>query len=155
MCYCLGRAHFGEATYVWVSNLLTLWLPKTREEGGEWNRNKRDFWVSFVSSFLICLFFLADCFPPWIQVCLYNDPPFTPSTSNLPYQGIRGSMSEISVRTLTLLQSELNIVDDQRILCLLFPIDLPTFLILRFVVMKLKRVNFGSWVFVPKILLQF
>ena len=57
LCYYLNRAHFGEGTYEWVPNLLTLWLSKTL--GGEWKRNKTDFWVSFVSNFvfLVCLFF--------------------------------------------------------------------------------------------------
>ena len=41
----------------------------------------------------------------------------------------------------------MNNVDDQRIIYLLFPIDLPTFLVLGFGVMKVKRVNFRSWVF--------
>ena len=48
---------------------------------------------------------------------------------------------------LTLRQSKLNKVDDQRIIFLLFQINLPTFLILGFGVMKVKRVNFRSWVF--------
>ena len=41
----------------------------------------------------------------------------------------------------------MNNVDDQAIICLLFPIDFPTFLVLGFVVMKVKRGNFRSWVF--------
>ena len=114
--------------------------------------------MSFLSTFLICLFFSRFVFHLGCKfflyfsllVCLYNDPPFTPSTPNLPYQGSRGFMSEIrnvKFRTLTLRQSKLDNVDDQGIISLLFPIDLPTFLILGFVVMKVKRVNFRSWVF--------
>ena len=107
-----------------------------------------------MSSFLIYLF-LTD------MVCLqlgckfflyfsllvypYNDPPFTPLTPNLPYQGSRGSLGNklrnVKFRTLTLRQSKLNNVDDQRIIFLLFRINLPTFLILGFGVMKVKRVK--------------
>ena len=41
----------------------------------------------------------------------------------------------------------MNNVDDQHINSLLFPIDLPAFLVLGFVVMKVKTGNFRSWVF--------
>ena len=91
LCYHLGRAHFEEATYQWV-NLLTLWLSKTLE--GEWKRNKRYFWVSFVSNFafLICLFFSrfvfhlgCKCFLYlYLWVCLYNDPPLTTEPQHFP-----------------------------------------------------------------------
>ena len=41
----------------------------------------------------------------------------------------------------------MNNVDDQHINSLLFPIDLPIDFVLGFVVMKVKRGNFRSWVF--------
>ena len=111
------------------------------------------------SSFLICLFLSWFVFQLGYKFFLYfsllvypyNDPPFTPLTPNLPYQGSRGSLGNklinVKFRTLTLRQSKLNKVDDQRIIFLLFRNNLPTFLILGFGVMKVKRVNFRSWVF--------
>ena len=115
--------------------------------------------MSFVSSFRISLFLTWFVFQLGCKFFLdfsllvypYNDPPFTPLTPNLPYQGSRGSLGNklinVKFRTITLRQSKLNKVDDQRIIFLLFRINLPTFLILGFVVMKVKRVNFRSWVF--------
>ena len=55
LCYCLRRAYFGEATYLWVSNLLTLWLKQGKRVN---EREMRDFWVSF-APFQV---FLSVCF---------------------------------------------------------------------------------------------
>ena len=60
----------GETTYVWwVSNLLTLWLSKTREGEGEWKRNERLLSVFRFKLCFSCLsVFLTVCFPPLMQV---------------------------------------------------------------------------------------
>ena len=95
-----------------------------------------------------CKFFLYFS----LYVCLYNDPPFTPpkpkpSLSRKPWFYVGNKLRNVKFRTLTLRQREMNNVDDQRIISLLFPIDLPTFLVLEFVVMKVKRGNCRSLVF--------
>jgi len=100
------------------------------------------------------------CFPPWMQVfsLLFSLslsvqwPTFhslnpKPSLPRKPWFYVENKLRNVKFRTLTFRQREMNNVDEQRIICLLFPIDLPTFPILGFVVMKVKRGNFRSWVF--------
>ena len=47
-----------------------------------------------------------------------------------PWFYVENKLRNVKFRTLTFRQREMNNVDEQCIICLLFPIDLPTFLIL-------------------------
>ena len=81
--------------------------------------------MSFNSSFLICLFFPRFVFHFRrkfslyfsLVVCIYNDPPFTPSTSALFHElslpktlwfSVGDKLINVKFQTLTLRQSELN-----------------------------------------------
>ena len=68
-CYYLGRAHFGEATYVSVSNLRhcdSLKQGKSRVNERELIREPSEC-LSF-QVFLSVFFSHMVCFPPWMQV---------------------------------------------------------------------------------------